>query len=106
MTDHTPATHDEIVNFCAEIEESYRKYFAQHYDKLSPPKVYPSKGGRKYVRIVREETHGSGRSVICFVEKATGLIWKAAGWKAPALNFSRGNIWTDNPFHNGSIYGL
>lgn len=104
-TTPAPATDDEIVNFCAEIESSYRTYYEKHYTNLSVPKVYPDKGGRKYVRIVREETSG-GRSVICFVERATGLIWKAAGWKAPAKNFSRGNIWTDNPFHSGSIYGL
>lgn len=32
------------------------------------------------------------RMVCFFVEKATGDVWKAAGWKAPALNFTRGNI--------------
>lgn len=34
------------------------------------------------------------RFVAFFVEVATGDVWKAAGWKAPALNFTRGNITT------------
>ena len=34
------------------------------------------------------------RFVAFFVEVGTGDVWKAAGWKAPALNFIRGNITT------------
>lgn len=39
--------------------------------------------GPKYVRIVRETT-GGGRSVHVFIERATGDVYKAEGWKAPA----------------------
>lgn len=47
--------------------------------------------GRAFVRIVRADSCG-GRSAYCFVERATGLIFKPAGWKGPARNFSRGSI--------------
>lgn len=46
--------------------------------------------GKRFVKIITE-CHGQ-KSVFGFIEKETGLVWKAAGWKAPALNFPRGNI--------------
>lgn len=36
---------------------------------------------------------GNQRSVHCFIDKATGDVYKAAGWKAPAPHV-RGNIVT------------
>lgn len=38
--------------------------------------------GSKYIRVV-SSSHGS-HSVYCFVDKATGDVLKAAGWKKPA----------------------
>jgi hypothetical protein len=48
--------------------------------------------GSKYVKVVKISSGGS-RSVHSFVEKETGAIWKAASWKTPARNFSRGNVY-------------
>lgn len=46
--------------------------------------------GRRFVRIVR---HALGsRSVVCFIEKGTGLIYKPATFKAPTDNFTRGCV--------------
>jgi hypothetical protein len=36
---------------------------------------------------------GDQRSVHCFVDIATGDVLKAGGWKAPAPNGKRGNIY-------------
>lgn len=47
--------------------------------------------GSKYVKIIKISAGGS-RSVHSFVEKSTGDILKAASWKAPARNFTRGNV--------------
>lgn len=47
------------------------------------------------LRIVKtEDINGKSprRSVHCFIDRATGDILKAAGWKAPAPNARRGNI--------------
>ena len=100
-------TDNELTDFCSKLAVKARKYFAEHYTNLSPPAFHADTGGRKYVRIVRSDDRGYGsRSVVCFVERSTGLIWKAASWKAPAKNFSRGNIRHPNPFTDGtSIYG-
>lgn len=48
-------------------------------------------GGQKYIRIVQKTKLGTGRSVHCFIDAATGDILKAASWKAPAKG-ARGNL--------------
>ncbi len=57
---------------------------------VTPP-VYEVQEGRKYLRLVRRETYGHGVSAFAFVCKATGAIFKPAGWKGPAKG-ARGNI--------------
>lgn len=102
-------TDNDLTDFCLKLAVKTRKYFSKNYSNLSPPSFHADKGGRKYVRIVRTDDRGYGsRSVVCFIERSTGLIWKAAGWKARATNFSRGSIfgpngWTDGPgiYFNG-----
>jgi hypothetical protein len=53
--------------------------------------------GRKVTRIVQctQEKDGTlrSKSVHCFIDNATGDVYKAAGWKAPAKG-ARGNIVT------------
>jgi len=96
-------TDNDLTDFCSKLAVKARKFFAEHYTNLSPPAFYADKGGRKYVRIVRHDDRGYGsRSVVCFIERSTGLIWKAAGWKAPTKNFSRGSIHETNDFADGS----
>ncbi len=80
----------------------------------------PDPRGRKYTRIVRTTTakasdvgHVRGdaqvtsRSVHAFVKREDGTIWKGAGWKGPALNFSRGSVYRPDGYaaHLGG-YGL
>jgi hypothetical protein len=48
-----------------------------YYDPLT------TEAGSKFVRVVSSRL-GNGRSVWCFVEKATGDILKAEGWKKPS----------------------
>jgi hypothetical protein len=66
-------------------------YYAKNLT-ASVPTTLETEEGPKYIRIVETNDSGSQRGVFCFVERATGLVWKAASWKAPAKNFPRGNI--------------
>jgi hypothetical protein len=75
----------------------------ERFPALDKPTLTVDKGGRKYLRIVRNE-RGQGRSVHCFVEKETGNILKAAGWSAPAKH-ARGNIYNENPAKCMGPYG-
>jgi hypothetical protein len=53
--------------------------------------------GKKYIKIVN---NGSAAGFIVNIESdkkfKRGDLLKAASWNAPARNFSRGNIFTDN----------
>ncbi len=103
MTTPRTVTDNDLTDFCLKLSAKAHKYFAKHYSNLSPPAFHADKGGRKYVRIVRSNDRGySDRSVVCFIERSTGLIWKAASWKSPAKNFSRGSIFTTNDYADGN----
>jgi hypothetical protein len=95
-----------LESFVGKLQTNSDEHFATQFpnypkDQISRIVIDPS--GRKYKRIVKKE--GSSRSVHCFVEVATGDIWKAASWKAPAKNFPRGNIYNDDPTKGTSVYG-
>ena len=62
------------------LEQFPGEFGEENYPKLSLKK------GIKYTKIITEE------SVFGFIENDTGLLWKAAGYNAPAKNFPRGNI--------------
>jgi hypothetical protein len=80
--------------------------FVEHAQSLQgdydPDQISVSKGGRKYLRIVRTRPHGGGQEVFCFIEKTTGNVLKAAGWKAPAPG-ARGTIYNEG---HVSRYGV
>lgn len=71
---------------------------ALHYELSIDPK------GKKYVRIVISNSGGENGSVFCFIEKSSGNILKAAGWKTPAKG-ARGNIYADDPLKGVTEYG-
>lgn len=68
--------------------------------------VEPRRKGWRFAKIIKTafynvrmqddgtETGEPTRRVVGFVEAGTGLMWKAASFKAPALNFPRGCIFT------------
>jgi hypothetical protein len=65
--------------------------------------------GSKFVRIV---ITNSQVSVYCFVELSTGLVYKAAGWKAPAKGArfdlsgeaSRASLYANADAYGGVFY--
>ena len=100
-----PVTDRDLTSFCSKLASKTARYFAKHYENLDPPVFTVAPGGRKYAKIVRRDSHGHGASVVCFIEKSTGLIWKAATWSAPAKNFHRGSIYMANKYTGGfNIY--
>ena len=87
----------KTTDFDTCLDLTIRSLTAAH--ELSNSLMYPSfvpevygfdPGGKKYIRVWHD--NGTQRFVCFFVERATGDVWKAAGWKSPALNFTRGNI--------------
>ena len=78
--------------FCTELQRRHAADYAENYPNLTAP-VFMTETGRRYVRVVRVETSGCGRSAHCFVDRTNGNVLKAAGWKAPAKH-ARGNVFT------------
>ncbi len=48
--------------------------------------------GKRYARIVATDDRRAQRSAWGFIDLTNGDVLKAAGWKAPAKNFARGNL--------------
>ena len=75
----------------SEIQEMIDEHYAQQLPNLNPPTIFVA-GGRKYIKVAKRDNQ---TSVFCFVRAEDGAILKAATWKAPALNFTRGNIFDE-----------
>ena len=76
------------------IQQKQADYFeAMNFTFSAPPTIVVDYG-KKYARVVHE--NGVQRSVHTFVNMINGDILKSGGWKAPAPNGVRGNIFADD----------
>lgn len=98
--DDTEATRHEraLAALVARIQANHNHYMATKFPTLTRDTIYvaQSKRGQRFLRIWagnNDPHRANERTVVGFVEPATGLLWKAATWKAPALNFSRGSMY-------------
>lgn len=91
------AKMDDFVAYVTRLQEAHYK----QYEHVAAPTVSAMVGPR-YTRIVLHEKHG-GRSVWGFVDRTSGDILKAAGWKTPAKH-ARGNIF-DLRYEGMTAYG-
>jgi hypothetical protein len=106
MAEANPEVEFHLDGFLEQCNEMLNEHYDSKFDgKLDAPeiKVYP---GSKYYKISKKEQRSSAESVWFFIDKEEGNIWKAASWKAPARNFPRGNILTDNAKDIIGVYGL
>jgi len=93
-----------ISEYCRNLE---RKLYSQFPGSMTQF-VYES--GKKYVKIISQDHYGNARSSHSYVvigdqgKFKHGDILKSASWKAPAKNFSRGNVLTGQ-FEHISPYG-
>jgi hypothetical protein len=102
---------EALTNYVNALQESINERFSKNYSNLKP-RIVEMQPGRNYVRIVSRDGNGSGGHVHSFVVmKETkgfkvGDILKAATFKAPALNFARGNIFNNIESASTQIHGL
>jgi hypothetical protein len=83
---------DAIVrNYEARYENPNGERFGIEFDE-----------GSKYIKIV--SVSWGSRSVHSFIEKKTGDIWRAASWKAPARNYTRGNVFEPDSYLNRTTW--
>ena len=82
-----------IEQYVAEIQAAKEAEYKRLGYTMSPP-IFSFKTSKRFYKVIETQTFGSGTSVHCFVEIATGDIYKAAGWNAPAKGV-RGNLKND-----------
>ena len=84
-------TAERLSQFINNLSALYAQYYADNGFTFEAPPTFDAQNGSKNIRIVQRRANGGG-SAYCFIEKDTGNILKAAGWKAPAKG-ARGSIW-------------
>src|SRR5688572_14323302 len=86
-----------LARFVGNVNEFRRFHYETHYANIASSRdvVEIDPRGVKFVRIVLTSPISGGRQVYCFVEKATGNVLKADGWKSPAKGI-RGNIYSND----------
>lgn len=94
----------KLAEFVKLIQQKTDEYYKKNLSNLTPDIITVDRG-HKFVRIVKNgQGHSTQRSVWGFVEIATGSIYKAAGWKAPAKH-ARGSIYSDDPWAGMNTHG-
>jgi hypothetical protein len=100
-----PVTQEALDAFVAAGQAKINAQFAKYYENLKPSILQIATGGQRYIKITKSDAGADGKiapdgqtSVWAFVERETGLIFKPAGWKAPAKH-ARGTIWSEQ--HGG-----
>ena len=116
-----PTSFDEAMEaFCDRLEENVKPYVDSfnHMDSVT----FRQDGGMKYIKVksfqvnvdtnhetgVKTLVGGERGSILCFVEKTTGNIFKPAGWKTPYTkgnNCVRGNIYDKSTFKKTDMHG-
>jgi len=85
--------NEKIDLLCENIVKAHDEDFPSLAGKLS----VNAKKGQKFIKIIRQDNDGSGRSVWGFInlkhsDFEVGDILLAKSWAAPALNKARGNL--------------
>ena len=100
-----PEVEFHLDGFIKQCSDMLKKYYEANLPNLDTPELKVYVGG-KYYKVTKRGDGGNNESVWFFVDKEEGNIWKAASWAAPAKNFPRGNILTDNAKDVIGIHGV
>ena len=74
------------------VQDKNDFYFKVNEFKFADPPRVTADVGTKYARVIKVDQLNGSRSVHTFVNLDNGDILKSGGWKAPAPNGVRGNI--------------
>ena len=86
----------QLDKYVTMVQEKVNTYWeAMGYTHATPPNVTVDYG-RKYARIVSNDSNGAQRTVHTFVNMLNGDILKSGSWAAPQKNGVRGNIFSDD----------
>jgi hypothetical protein len=99
---------EALSNYIAMLQFRYDSGITLEYPESAEglhARVYKAGTSRKrFAKVTYAHPDGHGGSVHTFVEVATGDIFKAASYKAPAKH-PRGNIYADDPLAGTTDHG-
>ena len=102
------ANKNDVLNALSDviikINDAFAIYYSRAFKHLSPPLVTMDGAGRKYMRVSMVGPYQT--SAYFFIDLATGDLLKAASYKAPALNFPRGNLFKGDVLTALTPYGV
>lgn len=85
MTKSIAQQYAEALTEKSARETAQQQLEGKKYSAYAKPYIYDVQSGQKFDKIVQHrEGDIYGGSVHAFVERSTGKLIKAAGWKAPA----------------------
>ena len=83
---------ERLEQYMAMVQEKNATYYKVMNFTHSDPDHISADIGSKYARVIKVDDLNGSRSVHTFVNLDNGDILKSGGWKAPAPNGVRGNI--------------
>ena len=102
-------THEAVSTYLTHLLHDYRTYRVEAGhplpEDMDADASYHVVPGTKYLKVVKN-MYGDSDSVHSFIVRTdvpklgfvAGDILKAATWKAPATNYTRGNVFTPNTY--------
>jgi hypothetical protein len=97
-----PVSDADLDRWTQTLQDRQQAAWAADRHVGSAPEI-TWEAGPRYARIVRRQ--GSSTSAYGFIERSTGLIFKAEGWKRPAKH-ARGNLHGVDPYRGCGPYGM
>jgi hypothetical protein len=95
----TDFAKDRIDEYVKMVQLKNNEYWKVNGFTWSPPPTVFTQTGKRYVRIVKEDSYPistnyvhRSKSVHTFIDLRNGDILKAGTWKQPARNGTRGNL--------------
>ena len=85
------------------INDAFDIHFRKAFAHVKAPLVKIDGDGRKYLRVSTVDTQVSA---YFFIDLTNGDLLKAASYKAPALNFPRGNLFKGDVLSALTPYGV
>lgn len=95
----TPDIHACMLDLCKRLTAAYRSVYRDSTKEVWTIDVKLTKEGKlpksqRFVRIVHKISNGQ-TCTWGFVEISNGLVWMAATWRGPALNYPRGCVFDE-----------
>jgi hypothetical protein len=92
----TDFAYDKIDEYVKMVQLKINEDWKSGGFTFAPPPTIFTQTGKRYVRIVTEDSYTQAghrsKSVHTFIDLTNGDILKAGTWKQPARNGTRGNI--------------